>query len=296
MAKKLFWIETLSSTHVGTGRGLGYIDLPLHREKVTNWPMIPGSTLKGVLADSFQAGTNGRKGNNDKVKAFGIADDNESNNSKAGGLLFSDARLLCLPVRSFSGTFAWCTSILALQQFLRDSGCNLELPKMIAKDGAHVCTSCSLGTPLGANNKTKVILEEYDLSLMPPDPKVEEIANWIATKLFESNEEWQNIFKQRFAIVPEDLFNHFCLTGTEVVTRVRINEETGVAADHQLWTEESLPVGTILTSSIECDKKIGDEKEQNRILDLYANKETNMQMGGKASVGRGRVRCVFTNL
>jgi hypothetical protein len=66
MAKKLFWIETLSSTHVGTGRGLGYIDLPLHREKVTNWPMIPGSTIKGVLADSFQAGTNGRKGNSDK--------------------------------------------------------------------------------------------------------------------------------------------------------------------------------------------------------------------------------------
>lgn len=166
---------------------------------------------------------------------------------------------------------------------------------MIAKDGAHVCTSCSLGTPLGANNKTKVILEEYDLSLMP-DPKVEEIANWIATKLFESNEEWQNIFKHRFAIVPEDLFNHFCLTGTEVVTRVRIDEETGVASDGQLWTEESLPVGTILTSSIECDKRIGDEKEQNRLLDLYANKETSLQMGGKASVGRGRVRCVFSNL
>ncbi|MEN9673719.1 MAG: hypothetical protein RL553_1984 [Planctomycetota bacterium] len=295
MAKKLFWIETLSSTHVGTGRGLGYIDLPLHREKVTNWPMIPGSTIKGVLADSFQAGTNGRKGNSDKIKAFGVADDVETGNSQAGGLLFSDARLLCLPVRSFSGTFAWCTSLLALQQFLRDSGCNLELPKTISKDGAHVCTSCSLGTPLGANNKTKVILEEYDLSLMP-DPKVEEIANWIATKLFESNKEWQDIFKQRFAIVPEDLFNHFCLTGTEVVTRVRIDEETGVAADGQLWTEESLPVGTILTSSIECDKKIGDEKEQNRLLDLYANKETSVQMGGKASVGRGRVRCVFTNL
>jgi CRISPR-associated protein Cmr4 len=182
-----------------------------------------------------------------------------------------------------------------LQQFLRDSGCNLELPKTIAKDGALVCATCSLGTPLGANNKTKVILEEYDLSLMP-DQKVEEIAIWIATKLFESNKEWQDIFKQRFAIVPEDLFNHFCLTGTEVVTRVRIDEEKGVAADGQLWTEESLPVGTILTSSIECDKRIGDEKEQNRLLDLYANKETSVQMGGKASVGRGRVRCVFTNL
>lgn len=295
MAKKLFWIETLSSTHVGTGRGLGYIDLPLHREKVTNWPMIPGSTIKGVLADSFQAGSNGRKGNNDKITAFGIADDAETGVSRAGGLLFSDARLLCLPVRSFSGTFAWCTSRLALQQFLRDTGCNLKLPETNPKDQALVCAQCSLGTPLGANNQMKVILEEYDLSLAS-DPKVEEIANWIATRLFDSNDEWQRIFKQRFAIVPEELFNHLCLTGTEVVTRVRIDEETGVAADGQLWTEESLPVGTILTSTVGCDRRIGDEKEQDRILNLYANNETSLQMGGKASVGRGRVRCVFTKL
>lgn len=295
MAKRLFWIETLSSTHVGTGRGLGYIDLPLHREKVTNWPMIPGSSIKGVLADSFQAGIAGRRGDDDKITAFGITDDSDSGYSRPGGLLVGDARILCLPVRSFSGTFAWCTSLLALQQFIRDSGASHSLPGKISNDKVLVCNPSSLGTQMGPNNQLKVVLEEFDLSPVP-DSDTEKIAAWIGSHLYKADQEWQNIFKQRFAIVPEELFNHLCLTGTEVATRVRIDEETGVAAEGQLWTEESLPVGTILVTSIECDKRVGNDGEQNRILDKFAKQETVLQMGGKASVGRGRVRCVFTNI
>lgn len=295
MGKKLFWLETLSSTHVGTGRGLGYIDLPVHREKVTNWPMIPGSSIKGVIADSFQAGQQGRNDCKDKIKAFGVADANNTQNSEAGALLFSDARLLCLPVRSFTGTFAWCTSTLALQQFARDSGCNLTIPNRIPEGEIAVSTLCLLGTPVGGQSKEKTILEEYDLDPRP-SKDVDNLADWISTRLFPDNQPWQLIFKQRFAILPEGIFNHFCLTGTEVVTRVRIDEETGTAVEGQLWTEEALPVGTVLTAAIECDSRISDRQERERLLNLYANGERKLQMGGKASVGRGRVRCVFTNL
>ena len=58
---KMYWLHTLSPTHVGTGRGLGYIDLPIHRDKVTNWPVIPSSAFKGVWADHFRATEKNRR-------------------------------------------------------------------------------------------------------------------------------------------------------------------------------------------------------------------------------------------
>lgn len=117
---QVYWLHTLSPTHVGTGRGVGYIDLPIQRDKVTGWPLIPGSAFKGVWADHFRATEENRRSNPKLGLAFGRASDREANASNAGALVPTDARLVCLPIRSFQGTFAWCTSPLALQMLHRD--------------------------------------------------------------------------------------------------------------------------------------------------------------------------------
>lgn len=286
MSGKLLWLETLSSTHVGTGRGLGYIDLPIHREKVTNWPIIPGSSIKGVIADSHQAGVKGREKDLEKIRAFGTASGDEGE-SRAGALLFTDARLVCLPVRSFTGTLAWCTTLPIIQQLRRDFG-GPELPAGLGKEQAGTAEGSCLQTNVGQG--TKVVLEEYDLDAIP-NTKVSAWANWIAERLFKGQPEWQDSFRKRFAVLDEDLFNHLAETGTEVVTRVRIDEETGIVADGQLWTEESLPVGTILLGQINCDPREGVKSAA--LLEKYASGEKVLQFGGKASVGRGRIRCVF---
>jgi CRISPR/Cas system CMR subunit Cmr4 (Cas7 group RAMP superfamily) len=52
--------------------------------------------------------------------AFGVASDGGQSSSNAGALIPTDARLVCLPVRSFQGTFAWCASPLALRMLHRD--------------------------------------------------------------------------------------------------------------------------------------------------------------------------------
>ncbi len=56
MTKKtrIYWLHAITPLHVGTGRGLGYIDLPIMREKVTNWPLVPGSAIKGVISDMYR--------------------------------------------------------------------------------------------------------------------------------------------------------------------------------------------------------------------------------------------------
>ena len=48
---RMYWIHALTPLHVGAGTGVGFIDLPIMREKTTAWPVLPGSAVKGVLAD-----------------------------------------------------------------------------------------------------------------------------------------------------------------------------------------------------------------------------------------------------
>src|SRR5947209_16700099 len=116
---RVYWLHALTPTHAGVGRGVGYIDLPIDRDTVTNWPLIRGSAFKGVWADCYRAAPDARKKDPVLRAAFGVSSDTEDNASNSGSLIPTDARLVCLPVRSFRGTFAWCTSSLALQMLRR---------------------------------------------------------------------------------------------------------------------------------------------------------------------------------
>src|SRR5438874_9204607 len=47
----LLFLHALTSLHPGSGTALGAVDLPVQRERHTQWPTIPGSALKGILRD-----------------------------------------------------------------------------------------------------------------------------------------------------------------------------------------------------------------------------------------------------
>lgn len=346
MATRLFWIETMSSTHVGTGRGLGYIDLPVHRESITGWPIIPGSSIKGVLADHYQATADNRKADTLVGLAFGKRPETDANGDQtgvAGALIPTDARLVCLPVRSFNGTFAYCTSAMALNRLRRDlvmAGVDgKKLPGEItnvADNKVYVGSAnpdvISVGAPvpqqqapaaipavrqanvppgarrlgdapnpaIQANHAltvNKVILDEYDFDALPFDQQApsSQWADYLAKAVFETG--WQDVFLKRFVVLPDTVFNQLCKVGLEVVTRVHIDETTGIVKDGQLWTEELLPPETILAGFVECTRVYGKGPQHtaDELLSKFATGEKHLQMGGKASVGRGRVRCVFTN-
>ncbi len=52
----LLFIHCLTGLHPGSGTALGVVDLPVQRERHTRWPIVPGSSLKGVLEDSLLRG------------------------------------------------------------------------------------------------------------------------------------------------------------------------------------------------------------------------------------------------
>ncbi len=228
--------------------------------------------------------------------AFGMAGDGEHSN--AGALISTDAQLVCLPIRSFRGTFAWCTSPLCLQRLHRTltmAGVKgLPAAPSELKDGqAHHSPDTALA------EDSKVYLEDLDFK----GDKCKTAGAWaekIAARVFPGDESWQQQFQRRFVVIPDSAFDFLCETGTEVHTRVRIEDGTKTVAKGALWTEEALPAETILVGVIQCERVFQRNGESNskietsELIEKFATNAIPLQIGGKATIGRGQVQCVFS--
>jgi CRISPR-associated protein Cmr4 len=294
---RLYWLHCLSPTHAGIGRGLGYIDLPIDRDAVTGWPIIRGSGFKGVWADHWKATEDNRQKDPFLKAAFGMTGAGDESNS--GALMPTDARLVCLPVRSFRGTFAWATSPLCLRMLRR----TLELAGVSQLPAASIAALPN-NEAHHAQDSTlveghSIYLEELDFQAVKC-PTATQWAELIGNFVFGSGDPWAGEFRKRFVVLPDQAFDFLCETATEVHTRVRINDDSKTVATGALWTEEALPAETLLMGVIQCDRVYASNGEQVRdvtpqqLLDRFAKDALTLQIGGKATVGRGLVRCIFT--
>ncbi|MGL6226197.1 MAG: type III-B CRISPR module RAMP protein Cmr4 [Thermoguttaceae bacterium] len=285
MNSTFFWIHALTPLHVGAGRGLGYIDLPIVREKVTNFPYIPGTAIKGVIADYYKATDDKRNPDSIEATAFGTSNNDASN---SGSLVFTDARLICLPVRSLYGTFAWCTSPTILRRLKRDSK-SMEQP--IAHDIPDVKNEHGF-TPSDSVllKEGKIYLEDLDISVTESET-AKSWADYLAERIFQQED--RDDFVKRFVILADDVFNFLCETGTEVAAHIKIDQEKKTTVGGALWYEESLPAEAILAGILWCDKVFGKGSTSEDLMTKYAQNLALLQFGGKATTGKGLVRCLF---
>ena len=86
MHTSVFHLQNLSALHVGTGQGIGVVDLPIARAKSTNLPIVPGSAIKGVLRDELAVQNLLEKG--DIQTLFGP--DTATDDAHAGAIAFGD--------------------------------------------------------------------------------------------------------------------------------------------------------------------------------------------------------------
>jgi CRISPR-associated protein Cmr4 len=286
---KIYWLHALTPLHVGAGTGLGFIDLPVMREKVTGWPLVPGSALKGVLSDARDASEQRREERPVLKAAFGNGGDENAN---AGALVFTDARLVCLPVRSVYGTFAWVTCSLALDRLARDlkAAGAAGVPDTIEAREEKILVA--MGSVLDGGGPA-VYLGDLDFKKAEPPQNVAATpwASYLKNLLFTGDAGWQGEFQKRFAIVHEDSFNYFCEMATEVNARIKMDpDRRTVDKEHgALWYEESLPAETVLAGLVWCDRiPAGRQVTEADVMKLVTSGP--LQIGGKATVGRGRVR------
>jgi CRISPR-associated protein Cmr4 len=287
MKAKTYWIHALTPLHVGAGRGVGFIDLPIAREKLTQWPMVPGSGVKGVFRDYFSTQT---APSALFTRAFGEAEQG-TDEGQAGSLVFTDARIVLLPVRSIYGTFAYVTSPLALQRLQRDlrevhhTGVPADLPQ----PGQQILIPGK--SEVAKDNK--VYLEDLDFTAKSDDI-VKKWADFMAPLVFDAD--WHKLFQERFVVVSDQHFDFLCETATEVNARIRIEDDTKIVAKGALWYEESLPAETVLSGTVWCDRVYGSKDvSTEQLLQQFCTASVHCQMGGKATTGKGRVRCTFSN-
>jgi CRISPR-associated protein Cmr4 len=274
MAARLIFIHALSSLHAGTGQGVGTIDLPIARERATNLPVIPGSSIKGCLKEAYGKGP-------DADAIFGQQD-------AAGLLQASDARLLLLPVRCLGASFVWTTSPYVLRRFERDlkaAGVAGALPEIrdLADGSAQVATTDPLVTVSGSR---RLVLEDLDFAATAGNAA--EWATWIGGHLFAGDAAWQGELKKRFAILDDQSFHFLADFATEVTAHVKIDPKTGTVETGALWYQESLPAETVLVSLLRADERNGTAEA---IL-KSAGEARYLQLGGKATTGQGVVSIV----
>ena len=166
---------------------------------------------------------------------------------------------------------------------------NINISEFPANIDAFVSESSIL-----TGSENKIYLEDLDINTQKNN-NATKIADQISKSVFADNPDWQNIFKARFAIVSDDIFTFLCESGTEVNAHICINQETGIVKDGALWYEEELPVETILTGQVWCDKVFFKSSgfSSRDLLERFCHGVLNIQIGGKASTGKGQVRCIF---
>ncbi len=295
MAARMLYAHTLSALHCGVGQTADVIDLPIARERVTNWPVIPASSVKGPLKARLRPAPDQHPNGNQRAWRAAFGPDIDHADGGGGSLTFTDLHLLCFPVRSYAGTFAWVTSPLALRRWVRDHQtaglpCPVEPPPEPAVDELLLAEESNLVA--SDPNAAAVYLEDLDLRARH-NPVVNAVGRAIAEMVFR-DPYWRQLFTGRFALAHDDVFTFLTETATEVAARVRIAEGSKTVAPHALWYEEAVPAETIFAGPVLADTARNGVTEDQALGVLRS--PVTLQLGGHATIGRGIVELLAEGL
>lgn len=285
MSQHLLTLYTHTPLHVGCGTSVDVVDLPLMRERITNFPVIPSTSLKGVLRqagrdfaekDSYTLAINDVLfGNKDDVQK----DEKGKEKYHAGCLQIMEGKLLAFPVRSLAGCFSWLTCPAILRRFQRDTGTVLTIPE-IDKDQA-IVGEVSESIISGQNT---VVLEEYALTAIKSKEHTTIAVKFAA---LSNDPLWQDKLAKRLVILHDEDFQHFVSTCTEVVARIVIDHKT--RTNTNLFNQENIPCETMFYSIITVQKarREGCNETPQSHLESLLKANSTLQIGGDETTGHG---------
>lgn len=289
MEQKIMTLLARTPVHVGAGNSVGAVDAPVMRERHTRIPIIPGTSLKGVLSARWCDKCNMKRvekrdkmvwqriEGSDAEWLFGQETDREA---RAGALLVGEARVLAFPVRSAKNGFAWLTCPLVLNRFKRDAGAGFTVPRPDSDDHCFAAESVVIGG--------RVILEEYCYTVSG------QVDDALAGELKDLSDDavWSDL-ASHLVVVTDGIFSHFVEQACEVVTRVRIDDDTGTVAEGALFNQEQVPSETLFYAAIDAQQeKTSGEKRRSatealETLKTKLDADPVLQVGGDETTGLG---------
>lgn len=284
--KKYFGI-TLDPVHIGAGGyRLGGVDNTIVREPTTDVPKIPGTSLAGVIRefatlhlmendDNCKTKNSEKEKRNcaeEKIKQY-FGDD-----KRQGMLRFYDGQIIFLPVSSVQGTVWVTTKDLLLCWFgeIKDAqGEKIKISEKI-EDKAYAIKGINSSEPLNIGwllLETQNITEGKEI-ILPSELKD---------------------FLKRIVIVSDKLFSYIVNDNLEVRTSVRINPETGTAAEGALFTYEAIPRGTVFGFEVVIDKRKENADNIESLIKATFPYLKLLGIGGLGTRGFGRVEILLLN-
>jgi CRISPR-associated protein Cmr4 len=263
---------------------------------------VPGSSLKGVLRAEFDDGSKNQK----FLACFGQEGSGGSLDF-ASALSFSDARLVCLPVRSYFGTYACLASPYSLNilaDLLRQQGStsipglpSYPAPQATDSYRASVTSATKLVSAAAGNAlAARVLLEDLDLLV---DTNSQDLADqWAAVigkMLYPGDKAAQELFAEHFGIADDNVLAFFCETALPVAAHNRIGPN-GVVAPGALWYEEYVPPEAVFIGAVYGEPGRGQVNSgfsASVLLKFVCGKPLDCQVGGSATTGRGLVSINF---
>jgi CRISPR-associated protein Cmr4 len=248
MQSRLLYLFTRTPLHVGAGASVGAIDQPIQRERHTGFPIIPGTALKGVLADDYLArNEDGSLAKDESGKPYRapagrliFGDERTAQeNAPSGSVSFGEAKLLAFPVRSGRGCFAWLISPLVVKRWSRDAGLN-GIPSIPNPVGNQAWLDEST---LGQ----KAIFEDYTFICQGSFPNDDAKGKWLGAlqNTISSDPVWRDCCAKHLALVSDEALAHFAHTASDVAQHVKIDDISGTAADRALFNQENVPSETL---------------------------------------------------
>lgn len=276
-------LYAISPVHAGSGSSTGVVDLPIQRERHTQWPHIQASGVKGAMRAHFDKFKSAIKNSSeikqiDKITEMIFGSDKFEGGDAdekilPGAIAVSDAKLLAFPMRSNVSPFVWITCPAVLKRLVSDlklTGIGEE-EKNIKLEGTDAMLLA------GDNLSGKILLEDYEVTIKEPKRLSSAVS-----KFFKKAE--------RLILVSDEVYNYGVANCTEVQTQIKIDQETGTAAAGALRYEELLPADSIMYSVLMYGNTRNKESVPAESLIKYMKDEvikSHIQIGGDETLGRG---------
>lgn len=292
---------TISPMHAGSGDSVATVDLPIQRERHTNYPCVHASAVKGAMRAHFREFATadpikqydekqfkqaeklinfifGSDKDNDGWKGE-FEDNNEASpiDSISGAISVSDAKLLAFPMRSNIAPFIWVTCPVILNRLKNDLRfCGIPVQSnnydsIIKDDNAKIL--------MGELKDEKIILEDA----------VVEIKDKNLVSIEFLNEHFPEFTKLLLLLISDEMFDYCISSCTEIQTNIKINSKTGTAADGALRYQEFLPSDSVLYSVINFKGQHNMDNLKADIIEEHIKGiiKDFIQIGGDETLGKG---------
>jgi CRISPR-associated protein Cmr4 len=278
------------------GEARSAIDLPVSRESTTGYPYAAASTVKGSLREAYRRQNGGGPDQAPgEVEIFGGTD--AESEEKAGGAIFSDVRLLLLPVRSLLDAVRYVTCPGLIFRFLADlkragmpeqrlEPLKTAAAELVSHFGQDIRHDVAL-VPAAGNGR--LFLEEYSFEMHDgAAAQLKTLADEFL-KLVPQAAPNHPFLEMRLTVITDESFAWYAENALPVRMRNRLEEDGSKRViDGALWSEEYIAPETVMYTLIgNRSATDGSTDCVSKIEKLLADEGDYVRVGANETIGHG---------